>query len=78
MTFPEAMSAVIGGGAVRRESWGVRRMILLALAPWNGGDEALLIMDRMNRGDVPPYPYTPTGADVRGTDWQQIERNGKP
>lgn len=73
MTFPEAMTSIIAGASVRRAAWGVRRMLRLAPTPWNGGEtESLLVMDRMNKGDVPPYPYTPTGADVRGSDWSII------
>jgi hypothetical protein len=72
MTFPDAMSAVIAGAAVRRMAWGERRAVRLAPAPWSGVED-LLMTDRMNRGDVPSYPYHPAGADVRGLDWQIIE-----
>ncbi|SFK68870.1 hypothetical protein SAMN04488498_110189 [Mesorhizobium albiziae] len=72
MDFPTAMAATIAGAAVRRSTWGARRMVRLTVAPWSG-DEALLMLDRMNKGDVPPYPYHPSGADVRGTDWMTIE-----
>lgn len=73
MTFPEAMQAVIDGGTVRREAWGPRRMVRLTVTPWNGETESLLVMDRLNKGDVPPFPFTPKGEDVRGNDWLQIE-----
>lgn len=39
------------------------------LAPWNGKDEVLAMVDRANKGDVPAYPYSPSGEDVRAADW---------
>jgi len=69
MTFPEAMHAVLAGDAVRRAAWGPRRAVRLTLAPWNGVEEVLAMVDRLNRGDVPAYPYGPSGEDVRGDDW---------
>ncbi|WP_062114011.1 Thoeris anti-defense Tad2 family protein [Aureimonas sp. AU40] len=69
MDFPAAMRAVLAGDAVRRDAWGPRRAVRLLKAPWNGTDEILAMVDRLNRGDVPPYPYGPRGEDVRGTDW---------
>lgn len=73
MTFPEAMAAVLAGAAVRRDEWGKRRAVKLMVEPWNGETERLLLFDLSGKGDVPPFPYSMTGADVRGDDWQLIE-----
>jgi hypothetical protein len=67
------MEAVIAGRIARRPVWGVRRGVRLARAPWNGAEEALLMGDLLKRGDVPDYPYAPSGADVRATDWVALE-----
>lgn len=73
MTFPEAMAAVLEGATVQRAAWNPRRVVALSVVPWNGQDEALVVMDRANKGDVPPFPFTAKGADVRGEDWTIIE-----
>lgn len=48
-------------------------MVKLAVEPWNGEQEALLLMDRQKKGDVPPYPYCPLGGDVRANEWSEID-----
>lgn len=73
MTFPEAMAAVLAGATVRREDWNPRRVVRLTVSPWNGQDEALLVCDKANKGDVQPFPFTAKGADVRGEDWTIVE-----
>ncbi|QKC89949.1 hypothetical protein EB230_17210 [Mesorhizobium sp. NZP2234] len=73
MNFPEAMAAVLAGATVQRAEWNPRRTVRLAICPWNGTDEALVVFDKNKLGDVPPFPFTAKGADVRGDDWHTIE-----
>lgn len=73
MTFPEAISAVIAGASVRRSAWSPRRAIRLMPVPWSGEEEALLLFDVANKGDVQPYPYHPKGDDMRAVDWIEIK-----
>ncbi|AZO67645.1 hypothetical protein [Mesorhizobium sp. M6A.T.Cr.TU.016.01.1.1] len=45
----------------------------VSVVPWNGVDEALVVFDKNKLGDVPPFPFTAKGADVRGADWLIVE-----
>lgn len=69
MTFPEAMTAMLEGQAVRCVTWGPRRAIRLAMAPWNGVEEIAMVFDRTKPGGVVPYRYGVSGADARG-EWE--------
>ena len=71
MTFPEAMAEILAGNTVRADHWGPRRAIRLTLEPWNGERERVLFCDL--KGEVPPFPYSPTGDDVRSDQWQIVE-----
>ena len=70
MTFPEAMSALAAGASVRRAEWGPRRAVRLMVEPWNGERERVLFFDL--KGEVVPFPYSMTGADVTGKDWETV------
>lgn len=72
MNFGEAMTEVMHGGSVRRAGWGARRAIRLMVEPWNGERERVLIFDRTKKGDVPPFPFSPSGEDVRTDDWETV------
>lgn len=71
MTFPEAMAEILAGNAVRSAEWNARRAIKLMVEPWNGERERILFFDL--KGEVTPFPYSPTGADVRSDQWHIVE-----
>lgn len=69
MTFPEVFPAILTGTRVRRDAWGARRAVCILPTPWGGNGEIFAMVDLANKGDVPPYPFSPKGDDLRADDW---------